>query len=85
MVYPANNTTYCFVARVLCMWRVWILFTSPLLSFSVTLFVWSVVKSCVRESDWISSLVNTTVAVIAIVLLTDEFRLHLYALYEVCV
>jgi len=84
MVYPAHNTTYCFVARVHCMWRFWILFTSPLsLSSSVTLFVWSVVKNSVRQSDWISSLEITTVAVIAIVLLTDEIMLHFYALNEV--
>lgn len=66
------------------MWRFWILFTSPLsLSSSVTLFVWSVVKNSVRQSDWISSLEITTVAVIAIVLLTDEIMLHFYALNEV--
>jgi len=40
--------------------------------------------SFVRQSDWISSLVITTVAVIAVVLLTDEFILHFYALYEIC-
>jgi len=51
----------------------------------VTLFIWAVVMSCVRQSDWIISLVITTVAVIDIVLLTDEFILHFYALYEVFV
>jgi len=67
------------------MWRFWILFISPLSLSSVTLFIWTVVKSCVTQSDWISSLVITTVAVIVIVLLTDDFILRFYALYEVCV